>query len=289
MSVYKKTFQATQGDHYNLDHYDFIIDDHESIGYTTDNKVLFVLLKRVISQENIDLAKECFLGMSKKPTKNRGFAGGSVNGKVREYIGNQSYAAVSSKSNIAGFYDRPLRQHMKHFKGSRTVCRNTSFTLSKGELWNKALPFLSQVSDCYKQYGGEYYERQKEEYDKIREELKIKDTVFTTITTNLDFRTACHVDKGDYSKGLGVLCFVGGFKGGYVGFPEYKVCLKCEEGDLLLCNVHEYHCNTELDVGDSYRLSFVFYIREDMKKCDGEKTVFDGVNYVYYGSKKKLI
>ena len=288
MTIYNKTFLASQGVHYDLDHYDFIIDEHEAFGYSPDGKVLFVLLKNVISHENIELSKECFLDMSRKTSQNRGFAGGSIDGKARVYVGNQSYASVSSKSNIAGFYDRPIRQHMKHFKGSRVVCRSTAFTLKEGSLWNKSYPFLKQVSDCYKKYGGEYYEKQKEEYDCIRDELKIKDTVFTTITTNLDFRTACHVDKGDYSKGLGVLCFVGSFKGGYVGFPEYKVCLKCEEGDLLLCNVHEYHCNTEIDLNYSYRLSFVFYIREDMKKCNAEKTVIDGNIYEYYGVKTDL-
>jgi len=287
--IYEKVFTATQGQHYDLDHYNTIINEHEACGYNEKGDLLFVMLKGVLKHDNVQLAKDCFLEMSKKQNKNRGFAGGSVDGVVRKYIGNQSYSVSSQKSNIAGFYDRVLRQHTKHFQG-KVVCRQTAFTLNNGDLWEKSFPFLQQVSCLYKQYGGVYYERQKKEYDCILDNLKVPDTVFTTITTNLNFRTACHVDKGDFRDGLGVLCFVGDFKGGYVGFPEYKVCLKCEEGDVLLCNVHEYHCNTELsfDSDVDYRLSFVFYIRHDMKQCY-EQALWNESKYEYYTPQKKLI
>jgi riboflavin kinase/FMN adenylyltransferase len=64
------------------------------------------------------------------------------------------------------------------------------------------------------------------------------------------------------------------FKGGYLGFPEFKVLIKIMPGDFLLMDVHQYHCNTEIKLQtDGYRLSFVFYIREDMKICKTKKKI----------------
>jgi hypothetical protein len=108
------------------------------------------------------------------------------------------------------------------------------------------------------------------EYSLIKPHLKIPNTVFTTITSNYNWRTSCHKDTGDFSGGLGNLIVVGkNFDGGYLGFPQFKVCIKIKPGDFLLMDVHQWHCNTGLVLSEpgSFRLSFVMYIREDMKNC----------------------
>ena len=63
-----------------------------------------------------------------------------------------------------------------------------------------------------------------------------------------------------------------------MGFPQFKVLIKIEPGDFLLMDVHEYHCNTPI-TGNGYRLSFVMYIREDMKNCKTKKKI-DNTNYL---------
>ena len=35
------------------------------------------------------------------------------------------------------------------------------------------------------------------------------------------------------------------FKGCYLGFPQYGVCINVRNNDFLAMNVHEWHCNTE--------------------------------------------
>ena len=75
------------------------------------------------------------------------------------------------------------------------------------------------------------------------------------------------MDKGDCKDGL--TCFTvkkcGEYTGGELIFPEYRIAVNIEQGDLLLFNPHEAHCNNPI-VGEG-RMSFVLYLREKMDKC----------------------
>lgn len=139
------------------------------------------------------------------------------------------------------------------------------------------------VKGEYSKLGGKYYRLQKKEYSLVNKNIKIPNTVFTTITSNYNWRTACHKDTGDYPLGLGNLIVVGNnYKGGYLGFPQFKVLIKIEPGDFLLMDVHQWHCNTELSFPgrDSFRLSFVMYLRKDSITCKKQKIIKG--NYYYY-------
>lgn len=273
---------------FDFDHYDTVIENNcDGVYYneaTSKNETLFRLRKGVIDKTLQDQATGSFLKLAKRKTYNRGIAAGKVEGSttVREIINGQSQSKQATTSNIAGYYDRPDRIHRKYFE-TTTVCRKTAFTNKNRELWDKGLPFIQKCSKMYKYLGGRYYARQKDEYDKIHPKMKIPDTVFTTITVNYNWQTACHKDQGDYSQGLGNLIVTGkDFDGCYLGFPQFKVCIKVEPGDFLLMDVHQYHCNTalELKTKDAYRLSFVMYLREKMSKCK-KKVLIDKYEYYY--------
>ena len=257
-----------------------------SDGYYMENgtpKVLFKFRKHKISERYRSMATESFLELSKKKHSNRGLAAGIPRGQhtARTLTTTGQSEGQYIASNISGYFDRPLREH-RGTLGTIKACRTTSFTLNNSELWKKGLPFVQKCSRLYKQYAGSYYSAQKKEYNTIRSELKIPRTVFTTVTSNYNWRTACHQDSGDYSGGLGNLVVVGhGFEGGWLGFPEFKVLIKIEPGDFLLMDVHQWHCNTPIKVhGDGYRLSFVMYIREDMKECNKQKMIGKSVYFV---------
>jgi FkbM family methyltransferase len=61
----------------------------------------------------------------------------------------------------------------------------------------------------------------------------------------------------------------GKYKGGYLGFPRFGVCVDVRHGDFLLIDPHQNHANTEIIpvTPDYTRLSFVVYYRENMQKC----------------------
>ena len=247
------------------------------ISESGERKVLFKFRKGVINNEFQNLAIKSFLQESKKKHSNRGIAGGiqpgETNARSTTKTGQNEGKYIAS--NISGYYDRALREHRGLFK-TQVACRTTAFTLRNKELWASGLPFIQRCSKEYSRLAPKEYSKQKKEWDSIKPQIKIPNTVFTTVTSNYNWRTACHKDSGDFPGGLGNLVVVGnGFSGGYLGFPQFKVLIKIKPGDFLLMDVHQWHCNTPIlkKSSDSFRLSFVMYIREDMKECKTVKNI----------------
>ena len=266
-----------EGKHFGESYFDNVIDSG-SVGYylgpDADKKILFIFRKKVISPKNMELAEKTFLTEAKKKHSNRGVAAGIPQGQTnaRHYTHTGQSEGKYIASNISGYFDRPLREH-RGALGTIVACRTTAFTLKNKELWIGGLPFVQKCSKLFKRFAPREYRCQKKEYSKIHPDLKIPKTVFTTVTSNYNWRTACHRDSGDYSGGLGNLIVVGkDFTGGYLGFPEFKVLIKTEPGDFLLMDSHQWHCNTPI-IGKGHRLSFVMYIREDMSKCKNKVNI----------------
>lgn len=282
-NVYKplvKNINEYQGKYFDESWYKYIIDS-DNDGYYTDSsgfkRVLFKFRKEQLSHKLMNLAINSFLNYSKKKHSNRGIASGIPDSRktARVITKTGQNEGQYIASNISGYYDKPLREHLGVL-GTSIACRTTAFTLKNKELWEQALPFIIRCSRLYKELGGKYYNAQKKHYQTINESVKIPKTVFTTITSNYNWRTACHRDTGDYSSGLGNLVVVGnGFKGGWLGFPEFKVLIKIQPGDFLLMDVHQWHCNTSIEITNEkgFRLSFVMYIRESMAKCKKSRKI----------------
>lgn len=280
-------FDKYKGHHFDEKEYSVVISaNSDGYYYSPEGKkeVLFKFRKKRIPMYLQCIATDSFLEYSKKKHSNRGLAAGIPKGqktaRVITKTGQNEGEYVSS--NISGYFDRPLRQHNAYFSNG-VACRTTAFNLNNKEKWLNALPFVKYSSKEYSLLGGKYYCRQKKEYSLIDKKIKIPGTVFTTITSNYNFRTACHKDTGDYSLGLGNLIVVGkNYTGGYIGFPQFKVLIKIEPGDFLLMDVHQWHCNTPIKLTnpDGYRLSFVMYLRKDSKECK-KKKVIDSVEYYY--------
>jgi hypothetical protein len=279
--IYEKKAKGVPGKNYSESWYTFLINSDSDGYHLVDGKkqVLFKFRKNKVNKFS-DIAINTFLKESKKKHSNRGIAAGIPSGsKTARHItktgqNEGNYIA----SNISGYYDRPLREH-KGQLGTNVACRTTAFTFNNKNLWESALPFIVYCSKLYKQLAPKEYHLQKKEYNLIDDSLKIPKSVFTTITTNYNWRTACHKDTGDFDKGLGNLIVLGNdFTGGYLGFPEFKVLIKIEPGDFLLMDVHQFHCNTKIS-GNGFRLSFVMYIRQDMKQCKKQKKI-GKINYL---------
>lgn len=172
--------------------------------------------------------------------------------------------AKSVYSGVAGWYDRYPRI---------PYGRATAYTEKHPELFERAYPFLQALDRGFKELLPWRWGNQKEAADKLDKRFLVPDTVFTTITVNKSFRTACHRDAGDLNEGLSNLLVVGkgDYTGGYLVFPEYRVAVNVRPGDLLLVNNHEIiHGNTEIKLSseDSERISLVCYFREKMLELE---------------------
>lgn len=173
-----------------------------------------------------------------------------------------TFMAKPVESGIVGYFDRNARM---------PYCRLTAFNLNKPEKFKKALPFIREVDSVFKAALPERYAAQAEVVEETSEDFLIHGTVFTTVTVNMNFRTAVHKDAGDLKQGFGVLSAIraGTFDGCYFCFPEYGVAVDMQTADVLLGDVHEWHGNTPLvgKPGTYERLSLVFYYREGMAQC----------------------
>ena len=277
---FKKNYQ---GKHFGENWYQFIITDSQNGYYHQDGvkKILFKFHKNVVKHSEIAITG--FLELSKKKHSNRGMASGIPSGQTNARTLTKTGQSEGQyiASNISGYFDRPLREH-RGILGTIQACRTTAFTLNNISLWKDSLLFIQWCSNLYKKYSPLEWKIQNKEWKLINTNLKIPKTVFTTITSNYNWRTACHKDSGDFLYGLGNLVVIGNnFKGGYLGFPQFKVLIKIEPGDFLLMDVHQWHCNTPITVtgNGGYRLSFVMYIRQDMSKCKLKKKI-DSTTYL---------
>ena len=138
------------------------------------------------------------------------------------------------------------------------------------------MPIFKKVDRLYKKLVPKKYKIQKEAIQKIDNDFVIKDTVFTTVTVNKNFRTALHKDSGDLKEAMGNILVVSDkddYKGAYTMFPQYNFGIDVRSGDIAFMDVHEWHCNSKMEnPNEASRVSFVFYLREKMlKACPNKK------------------
>lgn len=177
------------------------------------------------------------------------------------YISATNYAQ-SVMSGVAGYYSRYPRI---------PYGRATAFTEKNPESFAKSFPYLRKLNDQFRELLPNRYSNQRAAADKLDPRFMIDDTVFTTLTVNHNFRTACHRDAGDLDSGFSNLSALGkGWGGAELILPEYRVAVKLEPGDLLFVANHTaIHGNAPLSGDDPDRMTIVAYFREDMLETKG--------------------
>jgi len=175
------------------------------------------------------------------------------------YISATNYAQ-SVMSGVAGYYSRYPRI---------PYGRATAFTEKHPESFAKSFPYLRKLNHCFSELLPNRWAAQRAAADKLDKRFLIDDTVFTTLTVNHNFRTACHRDAGDLDSGFSNLSALGkGWDGAELILPEYRVAVKLEPGDLLLVANHTaIHGNAPLSGDNPDRMTIVAYFREDMLEC----------------------
>ena len=136
-------------------------------------------------------------------------------------------------SSIIGYFDK-YGPHQKHEFNKLGVkhpleLRETSFTRLYPKKFKKTFPLVKEIDSLYKKLVPKAYKRQ---YKKAREtQFKVPGTAFTTITTNINFKTFIHTDKGDDEEGFGNLSVIerGKYSGAETCFPQYGIGVNVRE------------------------------------------------------------
>lgn len=304
--------QAKEGQYF--DEKGIKIYDEDVDVYTIDGegkkKLLAKLRKQVIEPETIKIGWEGFW-ITAAPSRNRGAAAGPINlkgkywrkrnptevkGWAARYMQNGKVSKMRVNNNVfssvLGYFDATAFMKLP--------CRLTSYTMRYWKYYKHGLPFIRAIDLCFKTLVPDRHALQK----KAAEEkplLHIAGTAFSSVTLNRNFRTALHMDDGDFKEGYGNLSVIerGHYHGGYTLFPQYGIGFNVRTGDFLAMDVHQWHCNTELhetaedkqknkglprihkddlETGTLgadkpfSRVSFVCYLREKLRKCKDTET-----------------
>ncbi len=232
----------------------------EVIVHTDRNRLLCHYIPRAISVELCSLAYDCYRKVGEMTSSNRGHAAG-----LSHRLQTSHYERGEPvHTGILGYFDKA---------NSKVPCRLTQFSRQHFEDYQRGLPFICAMDDLLRKTVPDRHRLQYEAICGAAHDdttYQIADTAFSTVTVNLDFRTALHKDIGDYKQGFGALAVVSkDISGGLLCFPQYRIAIELGRGDFIAMDVHEWHCNTPIHKHseDAYRLSFIAYFRERLQHC----------------------
>lgn len=273
-------------------------------------KLLAKFRKGVFSAEQVQIGWDAFRLLA-IPSRNRGAAAGPVdlkgvywsrrkpvettgwstrymqNGKISKMRVNNVVA-----SGVIGNYERTP------FLGQ--PCRMTGYTRRGLKQYLHGIPFIEAIDSQFKALVPDAWKKQHAAVGK-KPMYQISDTAFSTLTVNMNFRTALHKDAGDFAEGFGNLSVIewGKYHGGETLFPRYGVGFNLRTGDFVALDVHEWHCNAPIHTtkeDDAFnkalpdirtrdaetgvigsqelyqRISFVCYFREKLSECSEKET-----------------
>ena len=272
-----------------------------------EEKLLLKYRKNALSDNDIKLGWNCYKDLA-KPSRGRGASAGPIDPentywKKRNLVKTNKWSTsylkpdgTPSKMRVNNqVFSNPIGFFAENKNFCELPCRLTHFTRTNFEKYNEGIPFLQEIDKMYKKLTPEHHKRQLDRANK-KPQLKIKDTAFSTITINRNFRTALHRDAGDYSEGFGNLTVIerGKYQGGYTIFPQFGIAIDVRNNDYLAMDVHQWHSNTEIyeteedkkyneSIPKAYkdnievgtigidklytRLTFVCYLRENLINC----------------------
>jgi len=239
-----------------------IIEDDVDVYNADGSKLLLRFRKNKLSDKKVNEFYDNVIKFVVGKTHNRGSTSGSTKKNVREN--------PNIMTNILGYIDgfSPNQKKtitVKNIKKLLNV-RETRFTMTYPEKFKKIIPLIQEIDKYYKKYIPKCYTLQRKKANQTP--FKIPNTAFTTITTNVNFQTTIHRDKGDDTEGFGNLVVIekGKYTGGETCLPQYGVGVNVRTGDILFMNVHEWHGNLpiKLEEPGSKRLSIVCYLRTNL-------------------------
>lgn len=206
-------------------------------------------------------------------TDNRGAASGSQ----RLNHGDKRTRSKRVASTMIGTFDP---------KGGKKFCRLSSWTSANLPKYRSLEPLFQAIDAHFFVNAPARYAAQKAEIDRCDANWYIPGTVFTTITVNNTYPTGVHKDAGDLESGFSTLAVLrrGNYTGGLLVFPEFRVGVDMQHGDLLLMDAHQWHGNTRLmtefadeslGIPEAERISVVSYMRTGVVDCGSAEQEYE--------------
>jgi hypothetical protein len=244
--------------------------DHDADVFTADGRLLIRFRKNKLPKTHMDAFYDNIIKFANQQTSNRGTASGSKK-KAAGYN-------PKIKSNIFGYFDgwSPRQKMIFKQKGHKlpVAIRECTFNRDNPEKYKETIPLIEDIDTQYKNLAPEYYQKQLKKANQTH--FRIGKTSFTTVTTNVNWQSTLHTDKGDDPEGFGNLAVLerGKYDGGETCFLQYSLGVDVRMGDVLFMDVHQYHANLPIikKSEDATRLSIVCYLRIKVWQNSANKT-----------------
>lgn len=225
--------------------------------YAPDGRPLAIYLPGGV-KEQMDAAYP-ILTTIRGMTENRGYASGTK----EKFVQNNHERAKPVMSSILGSFEA---------SGFYKFCRLTSWTSHELQgRWPELLPLWQVISARFAHHVPARYEAQRNRARATAPEWVIRDTPFTTITVNNTFPTGVHKDAGDLDEGFSCLAVArrGPYTGGALTFPEFRLAVDLQDGDLLLMDAHQWHGNTRMTCACGREMDGSVRVLEGKELSDG--------------------
>lgn len=241
------------------------------------DKLMAKYLPGALREFATDEIRDVLVAASQGSTDNRGLA----SGYERKHTKGKSTRTRTPKvrSTILGSFDRSPAHQMR--------CRLTAWSGREVDKWQALFPLFQAVDGYFKGHVPDRYANQEGFAKRTHDDWRIAGTVFTTVTVNRSYPTGVHTDAGDLDEGFSTLAVLrrGAYSGGIFTFPEFRLGVDMQHGDLLLMDAHQWHGNTPMFCGEcgdqmgstdlypdhedcgSERISMVSYYRTKMAQC----------------------
>ena len=250
-----------------------IILNHDADVYTDDGRLLLKFRKGKLSKDKIDTFYENMIDFARTTSTNRKLTSG-----LRTKTRSKKETDLAATTPIVGYSDSlgPSQKAMlkKHGMKLNPAVRETRFNMLYPDKFKKLIPLIREIDSYYEKIVPDHYKKQHRKAKQTH--FKIADTAFTTVTTNVNYKTAIHTDRGDDAEGFGNLVVIerGKYTGAETCFPQYGVGVNVRTGDVLFMDVHEWHGNLpiHLENKDAVRLSIVCYLRHRLWEKTRGKT-----------------
>jgi hypothetical protein len=286
--------QTVEGEAPKDEDFDFLVLDDTDCYDDDTGHLLFKFRKRAIYPHNIALAKSIFSDIDEKmkDSKTRGSAAGKFVDKSK-FADKKIERIEASQSKGKGFIVKngkrlrnPVSNPVKSYKSGmyfdRFKQQNLDWGFSKlfPDEWKRSMPFFSNIAEKFESILPGIFKKMKMRRITTAPEAQISPSVpLSTVSINVNFATAYHQDRGDFKSGFSTLTVVklGEIEGGHLVFPEYKIAIKVDEGDLLLNQSHRlWHGNTPIVQGPNggKRISFVTYLKHALERA-GEMEAYN--------------
>jgi hypothetical protein len=236
--------------------------------YKPNGELLLALVKDILDEDLCDEAFELLRQVKGDPSNRPEIVGKGArmqavrkDGTVGLRIGVPSSVLklYGGKTDFLGHY------RYKNSAPGAPDCKLTGWTRSKPSIYQDVMPLIHEVNKIYKAFLPTAHKRQMEYVGTVPQEHKIRGTAFTTLYVLKNAPTAVHTDDMDIRTGFGVMTSLGGWKGGELYFPKFRVAVDYRPGDVILADVHELHGNFPLIEG--IRVACVFFVREGIHEC----------------------